>query len=77
MNSLFVNISSQHCHLCLILLYLSIISLSYWRSKYDEMHLRLSHQQQLALLNNSQGWVLGRGRGGGGGGGGGGGQLET
>ena len=54
MNSSFVNISSQHGPLCLILLYFSIIRLSFWQSKYDEIHLRLSHQQPLALLKGSQ-----------------------
>ena len=54
MNSSFVNISSQQGPLCLILLHLSIIKLSYWQSKYDEMHLRLPHQRPLALLKGSQ-----------------------
>ena len=43
MNSSFVNISSQHGPLCLILLHLSILRLSYWQSKYDEMHLSIKN----------------------------------
>ena len=39
MNSSFVKMSSQHCPLCLIFVYLSILRLSCWQSKYDEMHL--------------------------------------
>ena len=42
-NSSFVNISSQHGPLCLILLHLSILKLSYWQSKYDEMHLSIKN----------------------------------
>ena len=43
MNSLFVKISSQRGPLCPILLHLSILMLSYWQSKYDEMHLRIKN----------------------------------
>ena len=43
MNSSFVNISSQHGLLCLILLHLSILRLSYCQSKYDVMHLRIKN----------------------------------
>ena len=45
MNSSFVNISSQHGPLCLILLHLSILRLSYssWQSEYDEMHLSIKN----------------------------------
>ena len=39
MNSSFLNISSQRGPLCPISLHLSILRLSYWQSKYDEMHL--------------------------------------
>ena len=54
MNSTFVNISAQLGPLWLISLHLSIIRLSYWHSKYDNMHSRLSQQQPLALLKGSQ-----------------------
>ena len=41
MNSSFLNISSQRGPLCPILLHLLILRLSYWQSKYDEMHLSI------------------------------------
>ena len=43
MNSSFVNISSQRGPLCPILLHLSILRLSYWQSKYDEMPLSIKN----------------------------------
>ena len=49
MNSSFVNISSQHAPLCLILLHLSILRLSYWQSKYDEMHLSIKDAAPITI----------------------------
>ena len=45
MNSSFVNISSKHVPLCLFLLHLLILRLSYscWQSEYDEMHLSIKN----------------------------------
>ena len=43
MNSSFVNISSQHGPLCLILPHLSILRLSYGQSKYDKMYLSIKN----------------------------------